>query len=41
MSKATDKVLYLCLLFFLGHTSILNHSIKYIAILFKGYISYI
>ena len=25
MSKATDKVLYLCLLFFLGHTSILNH----------------
>ncbi len=29
--EATNKVFYLCLVFFLGHTSSLYHYVKYIA----------
>ncbi len=36
MLEATNKVLYLCLVFFLGHTSSLYHRVKYIAKLIKS-----
>ena len=31
MLEATNKVLYLCLVLFLGHTTCFNHRVKYIA----------
>ena len=36
MLEATNKVLYLCLVFFLGHSSSLYHLVKYIAKLIKS-----
>ena len=36
MLEATNKVLYLCLVFFFAHPTCFNHRVKYIAKLIKS-----
>ena len=36
MLKATNKVLYLCLVFFFAHPTYFNHRVKYIAKFIKS-----
>ena len=36
MLEATNKILYLCLIFFLAHSTCFNHRVKYIAKFIKS-----